>query len=156
MAFSPLFVLLKVTCLVILFDHKLQVFQKNAKLAIFGIFDELLSHHIKRDFYFIFSFRSIFSFTHMCFSSCQSWRRIRGSSVKSGLTRVIAKSPLFADKLWMVEAWHIASDGKKQKNKCFREKKIQKLWEEEKGTEIKHTVVSHKYLDFFGPLGRRN
>ena len=143
------------TCLVILFDHKLQVFQKNAKLAIFGIFDELLSHHIKRDFYFIFSFRSIFSFTHMCFSSCQSWRRIRGSSVKSGLTRVIAKSPLFADKLWMVEAWHIASDGKKQKTKCFREKKDPEIVGRRKGNRDKAYCSITQIPRFFRTPGTK-
>ena len=42
--FPPIFVLLKVTCicLVTLFDHKLNFFQKLAKLTIFGIFKELL------------------------------------------------------------------------------------------------------------------
>ena len=35
--------LLKLTCLVTLFDHKLQFFAKIAKLTIFGIFNELLS-----------------------------------------------------------------------------------------------------------------
>ena len=40
LAFSTNFVLLKVTCLVTLFDRKLQVFQK---LIIFGIFNERLS-----------------------------------------------------------------------------------------------------------------
>ena len=38
LAFQPIFVLLKLTCLVTLFDCKL-----IPKLAIFGIFNELLS-----------------------------------------------------------------------------------------------------------------
>ena len=35
--FQPIFVLFKMTCLVTLFDRKLQVFQKFAKLTIVGI-----------------------------------------------------------------------------------------------------------------------
>ena len=43
-AFFPLiFAQLKVTCLVTLFDRKLQAFKKSPKLTIFGIFNELLS-----------------------------------------------------------------------------------------------------------------
>ena len=34
--FSPIFVLLKLTCLVTLFDRKLQIFKNSPKLAIFG------------------------------------------------------------------------------------------------------------------------
>ena len=41
--FPPIFVLFKVTCLVTLFDHKLQVFKNWPKLTIFDIFNELLS-----------------------------------------------------------------------------------------------------------------
>ena len=41
--FLQIFVLLKVTCLVTLFDRKLQVFKNSSKLTIFGIFNELLS-----------------------------------------------------------------------------------------------------------------
>ena len=41
--FQPIFVLLKVTCLVTLFDHKLQVFKKSPKWSIFGIFYVRLS-----------------------------------------------------------------------------------------------------------------
>ena len=41
--FPPIFVLLKVTCLVTLFDHNLQVFKNSPKWTIFGIFNELLS-----------------------------------------------------------------------------------------------------------------
>ena len=37
--FLPIFVTLKMTCLVTLIDHKLLVFQKVAKLTIFGIFN---------------------------------------------------------------------------------------------------------------------
>ena len=40
--FPPIFVKLKVTCLVTLFDCKLQVFKKIAKLTIFDTVDELL------------------------------------------------------------------------------------------------------------------
>ena len=36
--FSPIFVQLKVTCLVTLFDRKLQVFKNSPKWSIFGIF----------------------------------------------------------------------------------------------------------------------
>ena len=36
--FSPIFVLLKVTCLVTLFARKLQIFKNSPKLTIFGIF----------------------------------------------------------------------------------------------------------------------
>ena len=39
LAFSPIFVLFKLTCLVTLFDRKLQVFKKLPKLTIFGIFN---------------------------------------------------------------------------------------------------------------------
>ena len=42
--FLPIFVLLRLTCLVTLFDSKLQVFKNSPKLTIFGIlFNELLS-----------------------------------------------------------------------------------------------------------------
>ena len=44
--FPPIFVLLKVTCLVTLFDRKLQVFKKSPKWIIFGIFNQLLSTEI--------------------------------------------------------------------------------------------------------------
>ena len=37
--FSPIFVLLKVTCLVTLFDRKLQVKKNSPKWTIFGIFN---------------------------------------------------------------------------------------------------------------------
>ena len=37
--FSPIFVLLKLTCLVTLFDPKLQVFKNSPKWTIFGIFN---------------------------------------------------------------------------------------------------------------------
>ena len=36
--FPPIFVLLKLTCLVTLFDRKLQVFKNSPKCTIFGIF----------------------------------------------------------------------------------------------------------------------
>ena len=39
-----IFVLLKVTCLVTLFDRKFQVFKMLPKLTIFGIFNELFSN----------------------------------------------------------------------------------------------------------------
>ena len=41
--FSRIFVLLKLTCLVTLFDRKLQVFKNSPKETIFGIFNQLLS-----------------------------------------------------------------------------------------------------------------
>ena len=41
--FPPIFVLLKLTCLITLFDRKLQVFKNSPKWTIFGIFNELLS-----------------------------------------------------------------------------------------------------------------
>ena len=44
--FPPIFVLLKVTCLVTLFVRKLQVFQKLAKMDFFGTFNELWSTQI--------------------------------------------------------------------------------------------------------------
>ena len=37
--FLPIFVLLKLTCLVTLFDRKLQVFKNSPNWTIFGIFD---------------------------------------------------------------------------------------------------------------------
>ena len=37
--FPPIFVLLKLTCLVTLFDRKLQVFKISLKWTIFGIFN---------------------------------------------------------------------------------------------------------------------
>ena len=43
LVFSTIFVLLKVACLVTLFDRKLQVFKNSPKWTIFGIFNELLS-----------------------------------------------------------------------------------------------------------------
>ena len=43
LAFSTNFVRLKLTCLVTLFDRKLQVFKNSPKWIIFGIFNELLS-----------------------------------------------------------------------------------------------------------------
>ena len=42
---SPIFVLLKLTCLVTLFDRKLRVFKNSPKRTIFGIFHYLLSPH---------------------------------------------------------------------------------------------------------------
>ena len=41
--FQPIFVLLKLTCVVTLFDRKLQFFKNSPKSTIFGIFNELLS-----------------------------------------------------------------------------------------------------------------
>ena len=41
--FLTIFVLIKLTCLVTLFDRKLQVFKNSQNRTIFGIFDELLS-----------------------------------------------------------------------------------------------------------------
>ena len=41
--FPPIFVLLKVTCLVTLFDRKVQVSKNLPKWTIFGIFIQLLS-----------------------------------------------------------------------------------------------------------------
>ena len=41
--FPPIFVLLKLTCLVTLFDRKLQVFKNSPKWTIFGILNQLLS-----------------------------------------------------------------------------------------------------------------
>ena len=41
--FPPIFVLLKLTCLVTLFDRKLQVFKNSPKWSIFGISNQLLS-----------------------------------------------------------------------------------------------------------------
>ena len=38
-----IFQILKVTCLVTLFDRKLQIYKKSPKYTIFGIFNELLS-----------------------------------------------------------------------------------------------------------------
>ena len=43
LAFSPIFVILKLTCLVTLFDRKLQVFKNSPKWTILGIFNELSS-----------------------------------------------------------------------------------------------------------------
>ena len=37
--FPPIFVQLKLACLVTLFDRKLQVFKNSPKLSIFGIFN---------------------------------------------------------------------------------------------------------------------
>ena len=41
--FPSIFVLLKLTCLVTLFDRKLQLFKNSPKSTYFGIFNELLS-----------------------------------------------------------------------------------------------------------------
>ena len=41
--FPPSFVLFKLTCLVTMFDRKLQVFKNSPKWTIFGIFNKLLS-----------------------------------------------------------------------------------------------------------------
>ena len=41
--FSPIFDLLKLTCLVTLFDCKLQIFKNSSKWTIFGIFNDFLS-----------------------------------------------------------------------------------------------------------------
>ena len=41
--FPPIFFLLKVTCLVTLFDCKLQVFKNSPKWTIFAIFNQLFS-----------------------------------------------------------------------------------------------------------------
>ena len=42
LAFSPIFVLLKLTCLVTLFDLKLQIFKNSPERTTFGIFNEFL------------------------------------------------------------------------------------------------------------------
>ena len=42
--FPPIFVLLNVTCLVILFDRKVLLFKNSPKLTILGFFNELLSN----------------------------------------------------------------------------------------------------------------
>ena len=48
--FPPIFVLLKLTCLVTLFDRKLQVFENPPNWTIFGIFPYLLStQHVNLD-----------------------------------------------------------------------------------------------------------
>ena len=43
--FPPIFVQLKMTCLVTLFDRKLQVFKNSPNWTIFGIFNKLLATH---------------------------------------------------------------------------------------------------------------
>ena len=43
---QTIFVLLKVNCLAILFDLKLQVFKNSPNWTIFGIFNKLLSTHV--------------------------------------------------------------------------------------------------------------
>ena len=62
--FPSIFVLLELTCLVILFDRKLQVVKKLAKIEYFGIFNRLLAtqnvnvarfaRNIKWDFFWDF------------------------------------------------------------------------------------------------------
>ena len=62
--FPPIFVLLKVTCLVTLFDRKLQIFKNSPKWTIFVIFSLHLSiqnvnvarfaHNVEWDFLVIF------------------------------------------------------------------------------------------------------
>ena len=59
--FPPFFVLLKLTCLVTLFDRKLQIFKNSPKWTILCIFNQLLSTHnvnvarfarnVERDFF---------------------------------------------------------------------------------------------------------
>ena len=46
--FPPIFVLIKVTCLVTLFERKLDDLKNSPKLTIFGIFNQLLSTLISR------------------------------------------------------------------------------------------------------------
>ena len=48
--FPPIFVISKVTCLVTLFDRKIQVFKNSPKLNIFGIFNELVSTQNVKNF----------------------------------------------------------------------------------------------------------
>ena len=43
LAFSAIFVLIKFSCLVTLFDHKFQIYKDSSKWTIFGIFNQLLS-----------------------------------------------------------------------------------------------------------------
>ena len=46
LAFFTNFCLLKVTCLVTLFDRKINVFKNSSKLVIFGHFNHFLSTHV--------------------------------------------------------------------------------------------------------------
>ena len=67
LAFPPIFVQLKLTCLVTLFDLKLHVFKNSPKWTIFGIFNWLLStknvnvarfaRNVEWDFFMIFKHR---------------------------------------------------------------------------------------------------
>ena len=78
MTFSFL-VLLKFTCLVTLFDRKLQVFKKSPNWTIFGIFNKLLSsqnvnvarfaRNVDWDFFVIFKHHGV------CFISISFWSR---------------------------------------------------------------------------------
>ena len=73
--FPSIFVLLKLTCLVTLFDRKLQVFKKSPKWIIFGISSKLLStqnvnvarfaRNVEWDFFCDFQTPCVFGFSRM-------------------------------------------------------------------------------------------
>ena len=64
--FPPIFVLLKVTCLAIVFDRKLQIFKNSPKWTIIGIFNQLssiqnvsIARNVEWDFSVIFKHREV-------------------------------------------------------------------------------------------------
>ena len=79
--FPPIFVLLKLTCLVTLFDRKLQIFKNSSKQTIFGIFNWLLStqnvnvaryaRNVEWDFFYSFQtpWMMVFQYDQCHFSS---------------------------------------------------------------------------------------
>ena len=82
--FPPIFVQLKLTCLVTLFDRKLQVFKNSPKLTIFGIFNELLStqnvnvaryaRNVECDFFYDFqTLWNVIKCLLTCIIECVSW-----------------------------------------------------------------------------------
>ena len=74
--FRPIFVILKLTCLVTLFDRKLQGFRTSPKLTIFGIFNELLYTHSLRSQYVTLSWFSNTVLTKIRLVGCHLWSDI--------------------------------------------------------------------------------
>ena len=104
--FLPVFVLSKLTCLVTLFDCKLQFIKNSPKLSIFGIFNEFLStqnvnaarfaRNIECDFFVIFnhcayvsSLKAVCLLPNHCIIASQLSKLWNGRSVNFSLSFVL-------------------------------------------------------------------
>ena len=95
--FQPIFVLLKLTCLVTLFDRKLQGFKNSPKWTIFGVFNSLLStqnvnvarfaRNVEWDFFCDFQTPWIWL---IIYNVSQNWRKIFFSKNKMALLALLS------------------------------------------------------------------